>query len=117
MTALQHWHPIFCKHMTGGPRDRGQVFEGFMWQKVKSDANINTFSSEGCAAVDDIEDHDEPSSSNCVQFEPESDALITPKESSDHHLSASMPPASAAAFIRSIFNRAPPPPATLREAW
>ncbi len=113
--VTRHTSPI-----TGGPRERGQVFNSIVWQKVKGDADDD----DNAAGVrggengiddddDDDDDDDVDDDDDDVDDDADADNTHSDASSSEPHPSAS----AAANFIRAIFNRAPPPPSTLREAW
>ena len=93
----------------GDPRERGQLFEAIVWQKTKND-------DDGTAAAADIKSSDDDANERSAT------SSHTDDDESEHddgmvEDSTASRSAAAAAFIRSIFNRAPPSPASLRDAW
>jgi hypothetical protein len=95
----------------GGPRERGQVFEAFVWQKsAQDDQNVVATETKYSDDSDDAINND-----GAENFE---ELIIANDDPAFRDTSSPIySHAAAASFIRSIFNRAPPPPASLREAW
>ncbi len=91
----------------GDASTRGQVFQALVWQKMKTE-------DDGSAAVDVKDDGDATN----VDSDGDVDDGDAQEEAGDSGDTSARPrPAAAANFIRSIFNRAPPSPASLRDAW
>jgi hypothetical protein len=94
----------------GGPAERGQVFEAFVWQKSANDDQNNAATGNGCNDdSDDAINNDGADTSEDFSIENGDPAFRETSPTISH--------AAAASFIQSMFNRAPPPPASLREAW
>jgi hypothetical protein len=112
----------------GGPKARGQVFEAFVWQKVKAE--------DSDLAVSSSSDGDDLDGGTLAfqlfhffcdfyigQLSDDDDSVAKQQtfgddpDSVDDSAASRQSVVSAAAFIRSIFNRAPPPPSSLRDAW
>ena len=87
------------------PSTRGQLFQAFVWQKMKND-NDGAVAAESTGGDDDANDITAGSDNHADE-----DVDDTADDSSPSRSCA------AAAFIRSIFNRAPPSPASLQDAW
>jgi hypothetical protein len=95
----------------GGPRERGQVFEAFVWQKSANDDQNNAATGNSCN-VDSDDAIDNDNADTLLDFNIKNDDPAFRGTSS-----TIISHAAAASFIQSMFNRAPPPPASLREAW
>jgi hypothetical protein len=95
----------------GGPRERGQVFEAFLWQKSANDDQNNAATAKSCD--DDSDDAiNNDGADNLEDLNTMNDDPAF-RETSSTIISHT----AAASFIQSMFNRAPPPPASLHDAW
>lgn len=89
----------------GDPSTRGQLFQAYVWQKMQND-NDRAAAAESTGSDDDVNDIITGSDGHADEDDDETADDSSPSRSS-----------AAAAFIRSIFNRAPPSPASLQDAW